>query len=660
MRHGQRFAWCYLILTLVWVHLSCTVASAQPQLEYLSSTTGGPVSEVVWYDGFVIGASGASLCVFDSRPGKPVPYKRVYDKALGSRINDIVLQGSALFLAHNNGNISRWDLHNPMVPLPNGIFKPTHFSGSANDISIRHDSLFVAYTDRIVILKEMHNIGAQFEVLGEFGLQTQQGGHITGGALKRNWYAMVTGWQGRYYQSSLQLYDINTKERIHFYPRSYSNARDVVWDEQYPLLHILGGTHTKGDTGLYFAVMVGDRGGLREVFADTIPNGDVTGAYQNRDTLFLAMGKGSPEDCPEGVITAYRVQDSVRIERLGKIRVGFGQAMFKSPMQLLVAGGNSGIFSLNRFIPKNVPCGAHSPYSQTPTGGGNTSADVYGDRMVLASPGYGLSFFNISNPRNPVPSRDAPIAPDAHVVRYSKDGKYLYLLEKGKDQNRVVIREASSFKVVGQTSGPWGFQEAAFLKGRMYILRESRDGIDIIDLRKPQKPIKERSILMPINDLFLDNSGRMVVSSRHNLRVFDIEGSEVSERLSISKWDNGFGKVTIWEDHIFVDVRKKGLVKYAMEKEGGKWKLKELFTIKPPHSQPDQLIADQNHLYVGYSKHGVFALDQAKLHRKGHWPTDPEFLEIPGTGLRDMFLKENFLYVVQFFAQTSILKLKEE
>ena len=657
----QLAKWGYGIIALLLLHLPLS-GQAQLKLEFLSSTTGGPVSHAVWHEGFVVAACGASLCVYDARPGKQVPYKRVFDKALGARINDLKLRRSQLFLALNDGSVSRWNLNNPMVPLPNGLYKPNHFDAAAHDITLTGDSLIVAYADRVLILRELNQIGAQFDLLGEFANQVQMGGSITGGDLRGNWYALVTAWQGKYYSSALHLYDLNTKERIHFYPRTFSNARDVMWDDQHDLLHILGGTTTKGDSGLYYAVMVGERGGLREVFADSIPKGLVTGAIKRDDTLFVAAGKGNRPNCARGALYAYQVIDSVQVNFLGKCRVNKGVTLTEGPDRLLVAGGEKGLQVLTKWAPDQRPCGNRGISSQTLTGGGNTSSDAFGERLVLAAPGHGLSLFNISNPRNPVPTRDAPFAPFAHIVKFSEDGKYLYLVEKGGkgEQNRVVIRDAQSFEIVGQTTGPWGFEEACFWDEKAYILREARDGIDIVDLSKPNKPVKKRSILMPVNDLYIGGSGVMLVSSRHNLRVFDLKGDETKERVAVTKWDQGFGETAIWDDEVFVYVRKRGLVKYQMSKENGKWQLKELFVIKPPKSHPDQLLAHQGHLFIGYSGKGVYALERAKLHLESQWQTDGAFMAYPGTGLRDLFVKENFLYVVQFFAQTSILNLKEE
>ena len=633
---------------------------AQLNLEFLSSTTGGPISHAVWHDGFVVGACGASLCVYDARPGKQIPYKRVFDKALGARINDLKLRRNQLFLALNDGSVSRWNLNNPMVPLPNGLYKPNHFAAAAHDITLTGDSLIVAYADRVLILRELNQIGAQFDLLDEFANQVQMGGCITGGDLRGNWYALVTAWQGKYYSSALHLYDITTKERIHFYPRSFSNARDVLWDNQHDLLHILGGSTAKGDTGLYYAVMVGERGGLREVFADSIPKGLVTGALKRDDTLYVAAGMGNRPNCLKGALYAYQVIDSIQVRPLGKSRVPKAVSLSEGPNRLLVSGGEKGLQVLTRWTPDKRPCGSRCVSSQTQTGGGNTSSDAFGNRLVLASPGHGLSFFNISNPRNPVPTRDAPIAPFVHIVRFSEDGKHLYAIEKGQEQNRVVVRDAQSFEIVGQTEGPWGHEEACFWDQKAYILRAERDGIDIVDLSKPAKPAKKRSILMPINDLHIGKDGVMLVSSRHNLRVFELKGDEVKERVAVTKWDQGFGETAIWEDEIFVYVRKRGLVKYQMSKENGKWQLEEQFVIKPPQSQPDQLLAHEGHVFIGYSGKGVYALDRSKLHLESQWQTDGAFMSYPGTGLRDLFVKENFLFVVQFFAQTSILNLKEE
>ena len=642
-------------LALLVMQLLVSTLVGQLRVDPIATTKGGPANAVAYYQGFIYAGCGATLAVYDARPGQTAPYQRRFAVHLGSRINELRVRNGKLYVAQHHGGISRWDLGRPESPQQDGSFKLQGAKIPAYSISLSHDTAIVAFSDRIVVLQEEEGVGSGFKFLYSFGKLGKDGGRITAGDVRGAWYACVTGWENSYYRTALFLYNWRTGKRVHFYPRKFGNAMDVLWDERYQMLHVAGGRNPETGEGLYFAVMVGDRGGLREVFADTIPNGDALRLYQKDGEVWLTTDGGRAGECKAGQIRLYEAADSVTVRRSGYLRAIKARDIAFGKDRIHVAASNSGILHIAPSSISARPCRPAPTPDITMTGAGCTSADRFGDRLVVTAPGYGMGIYDLSYPRRPVPLYHLNMAHSAYKVIFSEDGEYLYVLHKGKGGNWLEVRETESWRQVGKVYGQWGHEQMERYGKRIYLLRAGGKGFDIVDVSRPRQPEKEHSVLMPVVDLQVDDQGRLLVSNEHKVRIWDIRKGAFEEILTYSKWGEGFGEIAgVGED--VVVYQKKGLVRYKLVKEGSEMTLEAQATTKAPYPNPSKLLSSERGLLLGYDDHGVFVLHPEKLTRTNHLATGFGYLDRKGEALRDLVLAKNLLLVVEFFGQVTLVE----
>lgn len=643
------------LAVLVFQILASTLVG-QLRVEPIATTKGGPANAIVYYQGFIYAGCGATLAVYDARSDQSPPYQRRFASHLGSRINELSIRKGKLYVAQHHGGISRWDLARPESPQRDGSFKLQGADHPAYSISLSNDTAIVAFSDRIVVLREKPGVGTGFEFLYSFGELGPDGGRIMAGDVRGAWYACVTGWETSYYRTALFLYNWRSKKRLHFYPRKFGNAMDVAWDEKYQLLHVAGGQHPETGEGLFFSVMVGDRGGLREVYADTIPDGNALKLIRYDGKVWVTTDGGRAGNCKAGQVRLYESTDSVTVRPAGFLKAIKARDIAFGWDHIHVAASNSGVLHVEKNTVFESPCRPSPTPDITMTGAGCTSADRFGDRLVVTAPGYGMGIYDLSYPRRPVPLYHLDQAHSAHKVIFSEDGAYLYVLHKGKGGNWLEVRETESWRQVGRVYGQWGHQEMERYGNRLYLKRAEGKGFDIVDVSRPRQPEKEHSVLMPVNDLQVDAEGRLLVTNEHKVRMWDIRKGAFKDILSFSKWGEGFGEIVGVGEEVVVYQRKKGLVRYKPVKEGSEWTLEVQAATKAPYPNPSKLLSSDRGLLLGYDDHGIFVLHPQKMTRQNHLPTGFGYLDRKGEALRDIVLAKNLLLVVEFFGQVTLVE----
>lgn len=640
--------------------LLASALPAQWKADRIATTKGGPANTLAYYAGYIYAGCGATLAVYDARSGKKPPYQRIFTAHLGSRINDLVVREYNLYVAQHHGGISRWNIRRPNALEQTGQFKLQGAGHPAYDVSVVGDTTIVAFEDRVVVLRESHAPGNGFEFLYSFGEMGARGGRIVAGDVRGDWYACATGWENTYYRTAIFLYNWRTGKRVHFYPRKFGNARDIAWDPKHQLLHVAGGQHADTKEGLYFAVMVGDRGGLREVYADTIPKGDAVRLRKRDGQIWLATSGGRAGKCKAGQFRIYEAEDSVTVRRVAYLNAKNSTDIVFGREGYHVASGEEGILHIPFSSLSPVACRYAPPPKITLTGAGCTSADRFGDRLVLTAPGFGLDIYDLSKPRKPMPLYHLDQIQSAYKVVFSEDGKYLYILQRGQGGNFLEIRETESWRQVGRVYGPWGYEEMVRYGKRLYLLREGGKGFDVLDVSKPRQPEKEESVLMPVTDLQVDDNGRLLVTNENKVRIFDVRKGALKELLTHSEWKAGFGEIVGVGEDLVVYQPSKGLVRYSIEKVGSDWALQAQRTTKAPHPNPDKMLSSEKGILLGYDDYGVFVLHPEKLTRQNHLGTGFGFLDREGEALRDLVLCKNLLLVVEFFGQVTIVETESE
>ena len=203
--------------------------------------------------------------------------------------------------------------------------------------------------------------------------------------------------------------------------------------------------------------------------------------------------------------------------------------------------------------------------------------------------------------------------------------------------------------------GPFGHQLVARWKDRMVCARSDMKGFDIIDCGKPTAPFKERSVLLNLHSLSIDNLGRLFVTTEHNVRVFDLnKGFE--EVTTYAKYGDGFDAVCAWDEHVFVATRKRGLLKAKLVKDGRKLVLEEEFAWKMPHRKPEFMTVDANGLYLGYENFGVYALNKTTFETQGYYRTGLHYPGMQARSLTGLFCYQNKIFISEHFGQVTILK----
>lgn len=319
-----------------------------------------------------------------------------------------------------------------------------------------------------------------------------------------------------------------------------------------------------------------------------------------------------------------------------------------------VATGPGGIYTFERHDVPPADCARPTDFGRTPTGGGNMGSDVFENLLLTAQGAAGMTVSDISNRKAyPVRSYNRPgICTNA---RFTSDGSHIVGFFRYAEGDSIRLLDARNMREVASVPGPFWHDRVVMWQDRIFAARKGDSGYDIIDVRKPRTPKKERTVLVNLHDLSIDNQGHLIVTTNHRVRILDVNDGKFSEMLSMSKWGEGFAAAAGWNGEIFVYARKRGLIRYKLHKSGDHWLLKEKHVLKPPHREPDHLAVDAHGVYAAYNDHGLYVLDRANLTTAGYYRTGMEYLGRPEWGIRDLFCRQDRLFLVEFHGQTTVL-----
>ncbi|MFN8393604.1 MAG: hypothetical protein U0176_02920 [Bacteroidia bacterium] len=281
-------------------------------------------------------------------------------------------------------------------------------------------------------------------------------------------------------------------------------------------------------------------------------------------------------------------------------------------------------------------------------------ADALHDQLITASGKAGRSC--TVQDRKMLATRSIERIGVVRQARFLGDGSYAALWVASSRADSLVIVQLSDGKAVARLEGPMGHRLVMGWKDRFVCGRDDKTGFDILDLRNPMKPRREQSVLVNFNDLSLDAEGKLVVSTEHNVRVFDLSGGGLSEVTTYAKWGEGFSAVASEADVVYAASAKRGLIRFRLVKDARGSSLKEEVVWKLPHKQPQRIALDANGLYVAYNDFGVYALDKVRLSTTGYYRTGLEYRANPEQGLQDISCRDGKIYIVEYYGQVTILK----
>lgn len=655
----KRFSQSLILLLL----LSCAGHVAWGQtapgvLTYHSTSRGGGVHRLLAHGDFIFAAEGSSLVVYDTRTPS---YQRVFEKRFCSPITDMVLNKGFLYVTANHDGLSKWDLSIPIKPMLVGEYRPEDFSHAYQSVQFSGDTLFVAASGAVLMFKELTGIGAAFSKLGELAVQPAGKGRIVCGLpLGKNYIAAIVGKEKGLGQG-IHAYRVSPEIRLNFHQYESGETEGLIAIPRSNRVIAFGGRSAAGRS-LVMGLDFKDPGHPEQYWVDSVGAKAAGAAIQSGliqgDTLMVPYEGIRVGGCPgEGGVLLYSLKTPGQVRSIGQVplpQVPLHIAL--SGRKLHVAMGDHGIvsFDLGRWKPGS--CEPLSEVGRSQASGGYCyGADAMHDQLITAS-GKAGAILHMIQDRKMLATRSIERVGVVHQARFIGDGSHAALWIASSRADSLVIVQLADGKVVGKLEGPLGHRLVMGWKDRFVCGRDDKSGFDILDLRNPQKPRREQSVLVNFNDLSLDAEGKLVVSTEHNVRVFDLSAGGLSEVTTYAKWGEGFGAVASEADVVYASSYKRGLIRFRLVKEAKGVTLKEEVVWKLPHKQPQRLALDANGLYVAYNDYGVYALDKVRLSTTGYYRTGLEYRANPELGLQDISCREGKIYIVEHFGQVTILK----
>lgn len=640
----------------------CALAQVAPGVLACHSTSrGGGVHRVLAQGDFIFAAEGSSLVVYDTRTPS---YQRVFEKRFGSPVTDMLLRRGHLYVTSNHDGLSKWDLSIPIKPLLVGEYRPEDFTHAFQSVAFSGDTLFVAASGAVVMLKELTGIGASFSRLGEFAVQPSGKGRVACGVpLGKNYIAAIVGREKGIGQG-IHAYRISPEMRLNFHQYESGETEALMAVPGTQRIIAFGGKSAFGRS-LVMGVDFRDPGHPEQFWVDSVGGAGGTAAVQagllQGDTLLVPYGGSRENGCPgAGGVVLYSLRTPGQLRCIGQIplpQVPLHIAL--SGKRLHVAMGDHGIVSydLGRWRPGNCDFPSEVGRSQA-SGGYCHGADAFRDQLLTAS-GEAGAILHMIQDKKMLATRSIERVGNVRQARFLGDGTYAALWVASTRADSVVIVQLSDGKPVAKLDGPLGHHIVMGWRDRFVCGRDDRSGFDLLDLRNPLKPRREQSVLVNFNDLYLDAEGKLVVSTEHNVRVFDMAGGGLAEVATYAKWGEGFGAVAAEADVVYASSLKRGLIRFRLVKDARGSSLKEELVWKLPHKQPQRIAVDASGLYVAYNDYGVYAIDKSRLATTGYYRTGLEYRGDPDRGLQDISCREGKIYIVEYYGQVTILKRED-
>ena len=652
-----------LFLFIIAFLLQTFTCPAQNSLTFISATTGAACQEVENYGDYLITGNGTTLAIYDVSPSQTVPFNQIYQYRYRSRINDLQIRDHLLYVAANHDGVSKWDISQPENPVLLAEYIPDNTEEVAYDISFFGDSLFIAAGKKVVILNDSEN---QFLKIGEFHEFTGNG-IICGGAVKDDLYAFVLGLGWR--NDGVYLYDARTLNQISSFPQTFADPEDVIFGKSTQLLHVLGGTQSTTNpfspSGYFYSLDISDPSSPQIVFADTIKG--ITGlaiasamnGINENDTLYVATQAGlKPGDIfpNQTYVHVYDATDAENIRLLYYLPAGLWHFdVAKSGNRLFIASEWYGIKTLDiSDLANPIDLG------NTLTGGWNTDADAFGDLLITANEGNGFKLWDISDIKNPTLAAENHNGTFCHRIRFSADGNYIFAVYSTGKGLRVfetaTLAQIDSLDELIGTGKMLLWEDRIFIKQKLLFGKEQ---LNIINVADPFSVEIERSEKMDINDMAIEN-GKLFLVNDDDILIYDISAHRFEQIFAENLPSAEKAKlVAVNRDTIFV-CRENGsiteLARYLLQQSGNTFSLIEDGAVELGNGTPQALAADEFGCYLAYTKYGLIAMDKSFNGDFGYYQTGLDFKNFEDKfGVTSLFCKNGYIFLCEYFAQTSIL-----
>lgn len=628
-------------------------------LECYSTSRGGGVYRLVAKGDFLYAGEGSSLVVYDTRTPS---YQRVYEKRFCSPITDLRIHSGQLYVTANHDGLSRWDISIPIKPGLTGEYRPADFSAAFHGLRFSRDTLFIAAASGVWMLRELTAIGPAFEKFGQFAEQAEGKGRVVGGEVLGNRYLAAIMGKEKGIGQGIHAYQIVPEARLNFQHYDASEVEELMYLPGTQRLLAFGGSSRAGDSHL-LCLDVEHPMHPKLCWADTVlRKGSLAtagaGIVQGDTLLVPIMGhlRGGCGDAA-GAVAVYSLRDTREPHYLGQV------ALPAAPYHLALVGrrlhvafGDRSIVTYDFGKWQAGDCRTLPEIGWSPRSGGFClGADAQGDKLLTANGDAG-AILHLIQDRKTIALRTFERLGRVEQVRFLGDGSIAACWVARGGADSIVVVQVADGKPIGGLGGGYGHRWVVGSRDRFVCARDDKSGFDILDFRNPQKPKKEQTVLLNFNDLSLDEAGRLLVSTDHNVRLFDIGSGGFSELASFARWGDGFGAVASDGDALYACTVKRGLIRFRLVKDSRGYSLKEELVWKLPHKQPQRMVIDQHGIYLAYNDYGIYALDKQRFETMGYYRTGLEYRNHSEEGLQDIFCKDGKVFVVEYYGQVTVLK----
>lgn len=631
-------------------------AQTNPGILALYSTSrGGGASIVLAQNSFIYTAEGSSLVVYDTR--EPI-YRRQFEKRFNGPVTDLKIKDGFLYVANGHEGLSKWDLANPMRPTIVGKYELNDFETAFWEISFHNDSLLIAADNAVWILEERSGLGPSFEKVGTFASQIAQTGHIIAGASVGNYYLAAISGKQKGIGQGIHIFDIRTGERLNFFHYEGGIPSGLCYEAGQNFAWLFGGP-ALGPEAHCIALSLEDVKHPEMLACDTITRNryGVAGVGKGmllENALWLpCIGSLLGSQSPYFLLERSKGLSENNVKTQLFTMPAAPTSLTSSSGQIHVACGAAGIHSYSKT--SRVDGDSLGEIGQSrPNGGNCLGADAHEEMLLTANSEAGFSLHLIQN-RKTIATKVFERFGTVRQIKIHSNGQTAICWLPMVAGDSIITVDLDKGKVLAELQGPFGHQIVARWKDRIVCARDDLKGFDIVDCSKPTAPFKEKSVLLNLHSLSIDNVGRLYVTTEHNVRIFDLNNG-FEEITTYAKYGEGFQAICAWDEHVYIATRKRGLIKAKLVKDGRKLVLSEEFAWKMPHRQPEFMTVDAHGLYLGYENYGIYALDKATFETQGHYRTG---LHYPGTqaqNLTGLFTYRGKIFLSEYFGQVTVLQ----
>jgi hypothetical protein len=240
-------------------------------------------------------------------------------------------------------------------------------------------------------------------------------------------------------------------------------------------------------------------------------------------------------------------------------------------------------------------------------------------------------------------------------ARFSPDGAYIYTINLTYESFRVY--QTSTLNKVGAIQQPVGTGKFVVYQDRAFVEQETGgNALNIINVTNPALPFVDTTVSTTINDMAI-SGGKLYLINNDSVVVYDVDDHHFMPIAWVALESNQDAmELAVFYDTVFVFITQKGLVKYQLLNDTTGYSLSEMNTFALPYGEPDFMAVDTFGLYLSYRTNGLFSCNRQTLMQKGYYRGE---LDTKGYvnqyGVQDLFCKDNLIFLVEYFSQTTIL-----